>query len=47
MTWPISQIPYGHLTPEPLEFPPRQEAGAYAHPDFHKANLTLIPADHP
>ena len=43
----LSQVPYGDLTPEPLELPPRQEAGAYVHPDFSESNLTLIPPVYP
>ncbi len=43
----LSQIPYEDLTPEPLELPPRQEAGDYRHPDHSKTNLTLIPAVYP
>ena len=43
----LSKIPYEDLTPEPLELPPRQEAGGYVHPDFSKSNLTLIPAVYP
>ena len=42
-----SQIPYEDLTAEPLELPPRQDAGDYEHPDFSKSNPTLIPAVYP
>ena len=43
----LSMMPYEDLTPAPLELPPRQEAGDYAHPDFSKSNLTLIPGVYP
>ncbi len=35
----LSQIPYEDMTPEPLELPPRQEAGDYVHPDFSGFNF--------
>jgi hypothetical protein len=41
----LSQIPYEDLTPEPLELPPRQDAGDYRHPDF--SELNFVPADYP
>jgi polyphosphate kinase 2 len=43
----LSVVPYEDLTPEPLELPPRQGAGGYAHPDFSKSDLSLIPAAYP
>ncbi len=43
----LGHVPYEDLTPEPLELPPRQEAGDYRHPDYSKTNLTLIPAVYP
>ncbi len=41
----LSLVPYGDLTPEPLELPPRQEAGDYVHPDF--SDLNFVPARYP
>jgi polyphosphate kinase 2 len=41
----LSQIPYQDLTPEPLELPPRQEAGDYQHPDV--SQFDIIPARYP
>jgi polyphosphate kinase 2 len=41
----LSVIPYGDLTPEPLDLPPRQEAGDYVHPDF--SDLNFVPARYP
>jgi polyphosphate kinase 2 len=41
----LSLIPYEDLTPEPLELPPRQEAGDYQHPDISKFNI--VPARYP
>jgi len=38
-------IPYEDLTPEPLELPPRQEAGDYQHPDISQFNI--VPAVYP
>ena len=35
----LSLVPYGDLTPEPLELPPCQEAGDYVHPDFSDLNF--------
>lgn len=35
----LSLIPYKDLTPEPLELPPRQEAGDYQHPDISEFNI--------
>ena len=35
----LSLIPYEDLTPEPVELPPRQDAGDYRHPDFSQFNL--------
>ena len=43
----LSRISYEDLTPEPLELPPRQPGGDYAHPDFSMSNLTLVPAVYP
>jgi hypothetical protein len=43
----LSVISYEDLTPKPLELPPRQEAGGYEHPDFHKTDLSLVPAVYP
>jgi len=44
----LSQVAYEDLTPPPLELPPRQEAGGYAHPDFSRyGNLHLVPAAYP
>jgi polyphosphate kinase 2 len=41
----LSLIPYQDLTPEPLELPPRQEAGDYQHPDISQFNI--VPAVYP
>jgi polyphosphate kinase 2 (PPK2 family) len=41
----LSLIPYEDLTPEPLELPPRQEAGDYQHPDISQFNI--VPAVYP
>jgi polyphosphate kinase 2 len=41
----LSLVPYGDLTPEPLELPPRQEAEGYVHPDF--SDLNFVPAVYP
>ena len=41
----LSLIPYEDLTPEPLELPARQDAGAYRHPDF--SALNSVPAVYP
>ena len=41
----LSQIDYGDLTPQPLDLPPRQEAGDYQHPDFSEFNF--VPAKYP
>jgi polyphosphate kinase 2 len=40
-----SLVPYGDLTPEALELPPRQEAEGYVHPDF--SDLNFVPAVFP
>jgi hypothetical protein len=37
----LSSIPYEDLTPEPLELPPRQQAGDYVRPDF--SDYTFVP----
>jgi polyphosphate kinase 2 len=41
----LSKIPYEDLTPEPLELPPRQEAGDYEHPDI--SQFEIVPARYP
>jgi polyphosphate kinase 2 len=41
----LSLIPYEDLTPEPLELPPRQEAGDYQHPDI--SQFHIVPAVYP
>ncbi len=41
----LDQIPYGDLTPDPLELPQRQDAGGYRHPDF--SALDSIPEVYP
>lgn len=41
----LSLIPYQDLTPDPLELPPRQEAGDYQHPDISQFNI--VPALYP
>ena len=41
----LNLIPYEDLTPEPLELPPRQEAGDYQHPDI--SQFKIIPARYP
>ena len=41
----LSQVPYRDLTPDPLELPPRQEAGDYLPPDYSKYNF--VPARFP
>jgi polyphosphate kinase 2 (PPK2 family) len=41
----LSLVPYGDLTPETLELPPRQEAEGYVHPDF--SDLNFVPAVYP
>ena len=35
----LSLIPYEDLTPEPIELPPRQDAGDYQHPDLSQYNF--------
>jgi len=35
----LSLIPYEDLTPEPIELPPRQDAGDYRHPDLSQFNF--------
>jgi len=35
----LSKIPYEDLTPEPIELPPRQEAGGYQIPDYRGFNF--------
>jgi len=41
----LSKIPYEDLTPEPLELPPRQDAGDYRPPDF--SNYNFVPSVYP
>ena len=41
----LGLVPYGDLTPETLELPPRQEAEGYVHPDF--SDLNFVPAVYP
>jgi len=41
----LSLIPYGDLTPEPLELPPRQPAEGYEHPDI--SDFNWVPSIYP
>ena len=41
----LSLIPYEDLTPEPMELPPRQDAGDYQQPDF--SHLNFVPKVYP
>ena len=41
----LSVIPYGDLTPTPIELPPRAEAGAYVRPPL--TDQTFVPAVYP
>ena len=40
----LSLIPYKDLTPEPIELPPRQQAGGYVRPPV--TDQTFVPEDH-
>jgi len=40
----LSMIPYQDLTPEPIELPPRETAGAYVRPPLD--DQTFVPEHH-